>query len=106
MQFATHSFKADSDICGPAVANDVSQRLLHNSIHVGGGCLAQAQGLIKVSAKLNTHPVTLTGARRERLESRRKTPSLTAHGRQAARERTGALDGVVDEPDDFLHFKA
>src|SRR5882757_8703677 len=99
MQFATHSFKTDGDIGRPAVANDVSQRLLHNSIYVGGRCLAQAQGLIKVSAKLNTHPVPLTRSRRERLQGRCEPASLTAHGRQAARERTCALDGVVDEPD-------
>src|ERR1700736_2251379 len=99
MQFAAHSFKADGDIGRPAVANDVSQRLLHNSIHMGGRRLAQAQGLVKVSAKLNTHPVTLTGSRRESLERRREAPSLSAHGRQAARERTSALDDVVDETD-------
>src|ERR1700738_4696366 len=47
-----------------------------------------------------TPPLTPPGPRRERLEGRRKATSLTAHGRQAARERTGALDGVVDESDD------
>src|SRR5262249_10117989 len=52
--------------------------------------------------KVHTHAISLTGTRRQRLDSRSQPTALAADGRQSARKRAGALDRAVDDGDHFF----
>src|SRR5262245_34454463 len=68
--------------------------------------VVELQRALQAITELDAYAVALAGARGKRAQRSHQPAALTAHRREAARERARVLDGVVDEADDILDVEA
>ena len=80
----------------------IGKRLLCDAIQVARARLIERELRPHLGAEVHFETVQIAAARREIAQRKRQAAGVGAHGEQAARERAGGLDRLVDEADDFI----